>query len=136
MPEKRLAFVSGGGKAMADNGGQHSTLFLDISERKLSVIVHSLFSAWMLSFLFEGQILYSLAGSFDLDPALMVFCGIAAVLTGLLVCGFFVKTKKAARCLFLCSYPIFASVSVIFSSRHRHFGLSELSRAHFSPDAA
>lgn len=99
---------------MAGNGGRRSALYMDLSERKLSVIVHSLFSAWMLAFLFEGQIFYSLAGSFDLDPALMVFCGIGAVLTGLLICGFFIITKKAARYLFLCSYPIFAAVSVIF----------------------
>ena len=111
---KATSICKRGGKAMADNGGQHSTLFLDLSERKLSVIVHSLFSAWMLAFLFEGQIFYSLAGSFNLDPAIMVFCGIAAVLIGLLVCGFFIKTKKAARCLFLYSYVIFIAVSAVF----------------------
>lgn len=99
---------------MADNGGRPSTLYIELSERKLSVIVHSLFSAWMLAFIFEGQIFYSLAGSFDLDHTIKVFCGIAAVLTGLLICGFFVKTKKAARCLFLYSYPFFAAVSIIF----------------------
>lgn len=31
-------------------------LFRNLDERKLSVIVHSLFSSWMLAFLFEGQI--------------------------------------------------------------------------------
>lgn len=99
---------------MADNRVKRAASYINLSERELSIIVHSLFSAWMLAFLFEGQIFYSLAGSFDLDPAIMVFCGIAAIFTGLLLCGFFIKTKKAARRLFLCSYPIFIAVSAIF----------------------
>ncbi len=99
---------------MADTGVKRGAIHINLDERKLSVIVHSLFSSWMLAFLFEGQILYSLAGSFDLNPAVMVFCGIAAIFTGLLLCGFLIKTKKVARHLFLCSYPFFAVVSVIF----------------------
>jgi DNA-binding CsgD family transcriptional regulator len=85
-----------------------------MDERKLSVVVHSLFSAWMLSFLFEGRIFYSLADAYKFDPAGMVFCGVAAIFVGLLLCGLFIKTKKAARRLFLCSYILFFAVSVIF----------------------
>ena len=74
-----------------------------MDERKLSVVVHSLFSSWMLSFLFEGRIFYSLADAYMFDPAGMVFCGVAAVFVGLLLCGLFIKTKRMARRLFLCS---------------------------------
>jgi DNA-binding CsgD family transcriptional regulator len=74
---------------------------------KLSVLVHSLFSAWMLAFLFEGQIFYSLADAYKFNPAGMVFGGVAAIFAGLLLCGLFIKTKKAAKRLFLCSYLFF-----------------------------
>ncbi|MDD2497644.1 MAG: helix-turn-helix transcriptional regulator [Desulfitobacteriaceae bacterium] len=85
-----------------------------MNERRLSVLVHSLFSAWMLSFLFEGQIFYSLAGSYKIDPAAMVFGGVAAIFAGLLLCGLFIKTKKAAKRLFLFSYLFFIAISMIF----------------------
>lgn len=82
--------------------------------RRLSVIFYSLFSAWMLSFIFEGTILYSLADAYKIDPAGMVFCGVAAIFAGLLLCGLFIKTMKAAKRLFLCAYLFFIAVSVIF----------------------
>lgn len=80
----------------------------------MSVFVHSLFSAWMLAFLFEGQIFYSLAGAYKIDPAIMVFCGVAAIFAGLLLCGLFIKTKKAAKRLFVRSYLFFIAISVVF----------------------
>ena len=86
----------------------------NMDERKLSVLVFSLFSSWMLAFLFEGQILYSLADVYKIDPAGMVFCGVAANFAGLLLCGLFIKTKKAAKRLFLCSFLFFIAISVIF----------------------
>lgn len=85
-----------------------------MDERKLSVIVLSLFSGWMLAFLFEGQILYTLADTFDLDSGIMVFGGIAALFSGLFLCGFLIKTKKAAKMLFLFSYIFFITISAIF----------------------
>ena len=88
--------------------------YLNLNERKLSVLVHSLFSSWMLAFLFEGQIFYSLADAYKFDPASMVFCGVAAMFAGLLLCGLFIKSKKAAKRLFLCSYPSFIAVSAMF----------------------
>ncbi|MGI6176438.1 MAG: LuxR C-terminal-related transcriptional regulator [Christensenellales bacterium] len=98
---------------MADRHPQ-KRLHISLDERKLSILVQSLFSSWMLAFLFEGQIFYSLAGAFDLAPAVMVFSGIAAHFAGLLFCGFFIKTREAARRLFLYSYPFCIAVSVIF----------------------
>lgn len=87
---------------------------INMDERKLSVLVISLFSSWMLAFLFEGQIFYSLADAYKIDPAGMVFCGVAANFAGLLLCGLFIKTKKAAKRLFLCSFLFFIAISVIF----------------------
>ncbi|NLM26838.1 MAG: LuxR family transcriptional regulator [Clostridiaceae bacterium] len=98
---------------MADRHPQKK-LNINLDERKLSILVHSLFSSWMLAFLFEGQIFYSLAGAYKIDPAVMVFCGVAAIFAGLLLCGLFIKTKKAAKRLFLYSYLFFIAESVIF----------------------
>lgn len=83
-------------------------------ERGLSIIVHALFSAWMLAFLFEGQILYALIDLYRLASSVMVFGSMAATFSGLLLCGFIIKTRRAARQLFLSSYLFFIVVSAIF----------------------
>ena len=87
---------------------------MHFNERSLSIIVHSLFSSWMLAFLFEGQILYSLAADYGLATDAMVFGGIAALFAGLFLCGFLIKSKRAAKRLFLCAYPFFIMVSGFF----------------------
>ena len=92
----------------------HRRLLKNLDERKLSVLVHSLFSSWMLAFLFEGQIFYSLADVYKIDPENMVFYSVGAIFAGLLLCGMVIKTKKAAKTLFLYSYLFFIAVSVFF----------------------
>ena len=98
---------------MADGRG-NGALHVILDERKLSIIVVSLFSSWMLAFLFEGQILYALSDAFGVSPGPMVFGGVAASFAGLFLCGFFIKTKEAARRLLLCSYAFFVAASAIF----------------------
>jgi hypothetical protein len=49
-------------------GGHGWTLHINMDEHRLSVAVFSLFLSWLLAFPFEGQILYSLVGTFDLLP--------------------------------------------------------------------
>lgn len=93
---------------------QRQRRFIHMDERSLSIIVHSLFSAWMLAFLFEGQILYLLADFYGLSPAVMVFMGVAGVFSGLLLGGLFMKSKRGARVLFLWSYPFFITISLLF----------------------
>lgn len=102
-----------GDSDMAD-GGQRGGLHIQINERKLSIIFHSLFASWMLAFLFEGQILYALADTYGLAPDGMVFGGIAALLAGATSCGFLIRTKKAAKRLFLCAYLFFIAASTAF----------------------
>lgn len=97
-------------KRLSD-GISSSLLF---NERRLSIVVHSLFSSWMLSLIFEGEVFHSLAGDFNLSPTIMVFSGIAAIFSGLLLSGFFIKTKRAAKRIFLISYPFFIAISIPF----------------------
>lgn len=68
----------------------------------------------MLSFLFEGQIFYSLASIYNFDATNTVFFGTAGMFAGLLLCGLFIRTQKAAHRLFLYSYLFFIAVSVVF----------------------
>lgn len=67
LPEAVL-FGNRGGQ-MADRRGSRA-LHVSLDEGKLSVIVLSLFSSWMLAFLFEGQILYALLDAFGVSQAL------------------------------------------------------------------
>lgn len=85
-----------------------------MDERKLSVLVQSLFSAWMLSFLIEGQVLYTLAEYHKIDPAFMIFASLIANYVGLLVCGLVIKSKSAAKRLYHFSFLFFLTISIIF----------------------
>lgn len=78
-----------------------SIRFLDIGQRKLSVIVFSVFFSWVLAIPFEGQVLYAIADSRHIAPQAMIFGAISAHFAGLFACGFFIKTMKAARRLML-----------------------------------
>jgi DNA-binding CsgD family transcriptional regulator len=93
---------------------QHPALQISLDERKLSIIVQALFSAWMLAFLFEGKILYVFADTHNLSPERIVFSGIAAQMVGLVLSGFVIRTKKTAKRLFLSAYPIFLLSSAAF----------------------
>lgn len=89
-------------------------LRITLTERNLCILVHSLFGAWMLSFLFEGQILYALMRTYQVSLKAMVFGGIAAHFVGLCCGWLFLRTKSDAKRLYLISYPIFIATSAIF----------------------
>lgn len=65
--------------------------------RTLSIVVYALFGTWLVSFAYEGQVLYALAARFHINPQRMVLGSIAAHVAGLLCCGLLVKTTKAAK---------------------------------------
>ncbi len=50
----------------------------------------------MLSLLFEGQMLQELWRASALSPDSTVFGGVAAILEGLLACGFLIRTTSSA----------------------------------------
>jgi DNA-binding CsgD family transcriptional regulator len=80
---------------------KHQRISTVINDRRLSVIVFSLFFAWLLAFPFEGQILYALADYYQAEPHMLVFGAVAATFGGLFSCGFFIKSMKAAKRLTL-----------------------------------
>ena len=84
------------------------------TEHNLSVIVFSLFFAWILSFPFEGQVLYSLADSYSMDASRMVFIAISAHFLGLFTGGFLVKDMPAAKKMMKRSSLVCLCGSLIF----------------------
>ncbi|HOG48554.1 MAG TPA: LuxR family transcriptional regulator, partial [Anaerolineae bacterium] len=85
-----------------------------MNERRLSVVVLALFSAWLLAFPFEGQILHALAGSVGAEANQLALAAIAANGAGLLSSGFLVKSHRAARRLMLCAIACGLAASAVF----------------------
>lgn len=94
-----------------------------IQPRKLSVLAFSLLFAYLLSFVFEGQVLYNLTNYFQIASTKFILAAIIAHFVGLFSCGFFVKTKKYAKDImlyaigisFLCSIPFFFKVPALWT---------------------
>lgn len=86
-------------------------------EKKLSIVVFSLFSSWLLAFPFEGQVLYAITEKFNIDAHAMIFGSIAAHFFGLIYCGFFIKTMKTVKYLMIFSivFCIAGSISFFFT---------------------
>ena len=86
----------------------------EIDNRRLSIIVFSLFFSWLLAFPFEGRILYALADYHHISARSFVFGTMAAHFTGLLVCGFFVRSMQIAKRLMLFSIAFCIAASGAF----------------------
>lgn len=86
----------------------------EINNRRLSVIVFSLFFSWLLAFPFEGKILYALAKDYNISVASFIFGTMAAHFAGLLVCGFFVRNMRTAKRLMLFSIAFCIAASGVF----------------------
>lgn len=89
---------------------------INVGERKLSILIFSLFFSWTLSFAFEGQVLYALAQYHNYDPHKIIFGAITATFAGLFLGGFFVRSMAAAKRTFLFSiiFCILASSMFFF----------------------
>ncbi len=84
------------------------------NQRKISIIVLSLFSSWLLSFIFEGQVLYAILEKFNLDSSTLVFSSLLAHFTGLFVFGFFIKNIYQAKKTMFFSISICILGSIVF----------------------
>jgi len=91
--------------------------------RFYSVAGFSFLFAYLLSFLFEGQVLYSLLDYYGRDGSYYITAAIAAHFAGLFSCGFFVKKPDIARrtiliCMGVCLFatiPFFFTPSVLWA---------------------
>jgi len=75
-----------------------------INERRLTILVFSLFFAWLLSIPFEGEILYTLIEITKISyGTFLIFGSIFFHFIGLIVSSLIIKTKSRARLLMLIS---------------------------------
>jgi DNA-binding CsgD family transcriptional regulator len=79
------------------NGGCIMNVPKSLNTRRLSVAGFSFIFSYLMAFLFEGRVLYSLLEYNQVDTFPYVLCAIAAHFLGLLVSGFFIKTPQSAR---------------------------------------
>jgi hypothetical protein len=76
--------------------------------RRLSVAGFSFLFAYILSFQFEGQVLYSLLDLRGTDAGHHILTAIIAHFVGLFTCGLFVKSQAAAKSMMLGGMGIFS----------------------------
>ena len=67
------------------------------NHRVISVAAFSFLFAYLLSFVFEGQVLYSTIDAFGTQTSTFILTAIVAHFVGLFSCGFFIKTPNKAK---------------------------------------
>ncbi|NLA87221.1 MAG: LuxR family transcriptional regulator, partial [Clostridiales bacterium] len=72
-----------------------------LNARRISVAAFSFSFAYLLSFLFEGQVLYSLLDLRGTDASGYILATIIAHFTGLFTCGFIVRSQAVAKNMML-----------------------------------
>lgn len=85
-----------------------------INARRISVAGFSFLFAYILSFQFEGQVLYSLLDLRGTDADRYILAAIIAHFAGLFTCGLFVKSQAAARSMMLGGMGLCLAASVPF----------------------
>lgn len=83
--------------AITDKGVDQVNDLLVTHRRTIYIIGFSLPFAYLLTFVFEGPVLYSLLDSYNLSFPSYIFTAMFAVFVGLLSCGWFVHSPDAAR---------------------------------------
>ena len=86
----------------------------EINQKNLSIISFCLFSAWELSFLFEGQVLYSIVESAQIEGTVLIKTAVFTAFIGLLSGGFIIKSQAAAKITMIMSIIVCLSGSLIF----------------------
>ncbi|HHT70695.1 MAG TPA: LuxR family transcriptional regulator [Firmicutes bacterium] len=95
-----------------------------VNDRILSIAGFSLLSAYLLSFLFEGQVLYCMLAYHDVRDSAYILAAIVAHFAGLFSCGYLVKSPIAAKYMMLGSMgvcliatiPFFFAPSVLWAA--------------------
>lgn len=79
---------------------------LKANGRILSITGFSLLFAYLLSFLFEGQVLYGMLAYHDVQDSAYILTAIVAHFAGLFSCGYLVKSPIAAKYIMLGSMGV------------------------------
>jgi len=86
----------------------------EITQRNLSVISFCLFSAWELSFLFEGHVLYSIMGNTQIEGSVITELIVFTAFIGLFSGGLLIRSQAAAKRMMIISIIVCISGSLIF----------------------
>ncbi len=87
-----------------------------VNARRLSIAAFSFSFAYVLSFLFEGSVLYSLLNMHETDPSGYILAAIIAHFTGLFTCGMLVRSQATAKSMMLGSMGLCSVTAVVFFS--------------------
>ena len=85
-----------------------------LNSRRLSVTAFSFSFAYLLSFLFEGQVMYSLLDLHGVNASTYILAGMIAHFVGLLTCGLFVRSWAAAKSMMLGGMGVCLAATVPF----------------------
>ncbi|MGI6084865.1 MAG: response regulator transcription factor [Acetivibrionales bacterium] len=88
--------------------------FKSLNVRLFSIAGFSFLFAYILSFLFEGQVLYSLLTLRGADPNLYILAAIIAHFIGLFTCGMYVISQAAAKRIILCGMGFCFTATIPF----------------------
>ena len=88
--------------------------FKALNARRLSVAGFSFLFAYILSFQFEGQVLYSLLDPRGTDAERYILAAIIAHFAGLFTCGLFVRSQAAAKSTMLGGMGLCLAATVPF----------------------
>ncbi|MDD4146015.1 MAG: LuxR family transcriptional regulator [Clostridia bacterium] len=88
--------------------------FKTLNARRFSVIAFSFSFAYLLSFQFEGQVLYSLLDLHQTDVSGYIMAAIIGHFTGLFTCGLFVRTQAVAKSMMLGGLGVCLAATVPF----------------------
>lgn len=90
---------------------RHYKIFND---RNRSIMGFSLLFAYLLSFLFEGQVLYSMLAYYGVHDATYIIAAIIAHFVGLFTCGYIVKSPLVAKYTMVSSMGVCLIATVPF----------------------
>jgi DNA-binding CsgD family transcriptional regulator len=85
-----------------------------LNPRRLSIAAFSFSFAYLLSFLFEGRVLYSLLDLRGTDAGRYILSAIIAHFMGLFTCGLFVRTQTTAKRMMLIGMGVCLVATVPF----------------------
>ena len=81
------------------------------NNRRLTIIVFSLFFSWLLAVPFEGRALYEITEYHGVPALSFVYFAMAAHFAGLIACGIFVRNMRTAKKLILVSIAFCAAAT-------------------------
>ena len=87
---------------------------LQADQRKLSIICFSLFSGWLLTIPFEGQVLYTIISNTQISGTIYNTIAVFAHFIGLFVSGFLIRRQISAKVTMITSTIVCISGSLIF----------------------